>query len=82
MPLHYYVPVQSPCRLCGSGFEHRSGASEPTLTECPKCGQTVNRQVMQSVSAPKLSSGGTVSKAKRAGFAVLKRNSNGDFEKQ
>lgn len=82
MPLHYYVPVNSPCRLCGSGFEHHVSGSAGPLTECPKCGQDVARQVLQSVSTPKLSSGGTVSMAKQAGFTVLKRNSTGDFEKQ
>jgi hypothetical protein len=46
------------------------------------CGQPVQRQLTQTISTPKLSGVVTVSIAKQAGFAVLKRNSDGRFEKQ
>ena len=82
MPLQFYVPVRAPCRLCGPGFEHHAAASEARLTDCPTCGQRVQRRAMQSVSSPKLSGRRSVSMAKQAGFAVLKRNSDGRFEKQ
>jgi len=82
MPLHFYAPVQQPCKLCGDGFELHVAATEPAHTSCARCGQAVHRQVMQSISTPKLSGGVSVSIAKQAGFSVLKRTSNGHFEKQ
>jgi putative FmdB family regulatory protein len=82
MPLHFYSPVKMPCRLCGNGFEHHERAMEPMLQACPTCGQPVERQLTQTISTPKLSSVVTVSIAKQAGFAVLKRNSDGHLENQ
>lgn len=82
MPLHFYAPAHVPCKLCGDGFEHRGETEELDLTSCPTCGQAVQRQIMQSFSTPKLSSGMSVSIAKQAGFAVLKRTTDGHFEKQ
>jgi len=82
MPLHFYAPAQLPCKLCGVGFEHHARASDPPLAACPTCGQSVRRQITQSISSPKLSGGISVSNAKQAGFAVLKRTSDGHFEKQ
>lgn len=81
MPLYRYIPAKSPCKLCGDGFEHRQNASEAALTACPTCGQTVSRTMPQPVNTPKLLAPMSVSNAKQAGFSVLKRNSNGDFEK-
>lgn len=82
MPLHAYAPLSTPCRLCGDGFEHRANAGEPDLTECPTCGQTVHRIAVQAVNSPKLSAPLSVSRARQAGFTVLKRTSAGEFEKQ
>jgi hypothetical protein len=82
MPLHFYTPAQLPCKLCGAGFEHHARAAELPLAACPTCGQSVQRQNLQSVSSPKLSVRVSVSSAKQAGFAVLKRTSDGHFEKQ
>ncbi|HTO02545.1 MAG TPA: zinc ribbon domain-containing protein [Opitutus sp.] len=82
MPLHFYSPSQRPCKLCGDGFEHHAHAAEPPLQTCVTCGQPVQRQLTQTISTPKLSSVATVSIAKQAGFAVLKRNSDGHFENQ
>jgi hypothetical protein len=82
MPLHFYAPDRLPCKLCGAGFEQHVAALETPLTSCPKCGDSVHRQVIQNVSTPKLSSGVSVSTAKQAGFAVLKRTSDGHFEKR
>jgi hypothetical protein len=81
MPLHFYAPAQLPCKLCGTGFEHRATSAEE-LTACPTCGQSIARQRVQTVTPLKLSTGRGVSRAKQAGFAVLKRVSDGGFEKQ
>ena len=82
MPLYRYIPAKAPCKLCGDGFEHRQNAQDPVLTACPTCGQTVARSIPQPVNSPKLLAPLSVTKAKSAGFSILKRNSNGDFEKQ
>lgn len=82
MPLQFYAPLKPPCRLCGAGFEHRQRAGEPDLAHCPKCGQDVKRSEAQTVNSPKLSAPLSVSRAKQAGFTVLKRTSGGEYEKQ
>ena len=82
MPLQAYAPLTSPCRLCGDGFEHRQSALAPDLAACPTCGQRVRRLAAQPVNSPKLSAPLSVSRAKQAGFTVLKRTSGGEFEKQ
>jgi hypothetical protein len=68
--------------LCGAGFEHAQASSAPDLKECPKCGQAVQRAAAQPVNSPKLSAPLSVSRARQAGFTVLKRTSGGEFEKQ
>ncbi len=82
MPLHAYAPLTPPCRLCGEGFEHRAAAQAPELAACPTCGQPVQRLRVQPVNSPKLSAPLSVSRAREAGFTVLKRTSGGEFEKQ
>jgi len=82
MPLHVYAPLSPPCRLCGDGFEHRASVAAPDLAACPTCGQPVRRLPATPVNSPKLSAPLSVSRARQAGFAVLKRTSSGEFEKQ
>ena len=82
MPLHYYAPLKPPCRLCGSGFELRQPGGAPDLIACPKCGQEVRRVPAQTVNSPKLSAPLSVSRARQAGFTVLKRTPGGEFERQ
>jgi putative FmdB family regulatory protein len=82
MPLQFYAPLRPPCRLCGPGFEHRQPGNAPDLTACPKCGQQVRRAAAQTVNSPKLSAPLSVSRARQAGFTVLKRTSAGEYERQ
>lgn len=82
MPILFYTPLQPPCRLCGPGFEHRQPAGAPDLTHCPKCGQEVRRGAGQRVNSPKLSAPLSVSRARQAGFTVLKRTPGGEYERQ
>ena len=82
MPLYAYTPLKSPCRLCGTGFEHRQSARESDLTTCPTCQQLVQRDVAHRVNSPQLSAPISVSRAKQAGFTLLKRTSDGAYEKQ
>ncbi len=82
MPLRFYAPLKPPCKLCGPGFEHRLAAGAPDLTACPKCGLAVRRIDPQPVSSPQLSAPLSVSRAKQAGFTVLKRTPGGEYERQ
>ena len=82
MPLRFYTPLRLPCRLCGPGFEHRQPAGTADLNTCPKCGQTVRLAAAQTVNSPKLSAPLSVSRARQAGFTVLKRTAGGEYEKQ
>ncbi|MSU65483.1 MAG: zinc ribbon domain-containing protein [Opitutus sp.] len=82
MPLQSYAPLSPPCRLCGDGFEHRQAPREPDLATCPTCGQQVRRNSAQSVNSPELSAPLSVSRARQAGFTVLKRTSAGEYERQ
>jgi predicted nucleic acid-binding Zn ribbon protein len=82
MPLHFYAPLARPCRLCGDGFDHVATARAEPLTKCPTCGQSVHRAAVQSLRILKLSPATTVSRASQVGFTVLKRTSDGRFEKQ
>ena len=54
----------------------------PDLAACPTCGQPVRRVHAQPVKSPTLSAPLSVSRARQAGFTVLKRTSQGEFEKQ
>jgi hypothetical protein len=82
MPVHRYVPQKCPCKLCGEGFDHRHDASDAPLKTCPTCGQAVARAPIQQITTPKLLAPISVSKAKQAGFTVLKRISDTEFERQ
>jgi hypothetical protein len=82
MPLQFYAPLAAPCRLCGEGFEHAQAGEAPDLTVCPRCGQAVRRCPAQRVNSPQLSRPLSVSRARQAGFTVLKRTSGGEFETQ
>ncbi|AKC82180.1 hypothetical protein IMCC26134_04200 [Verrucomicrobia bacterium IMCC26134] len=82
MPIHRYTPQQSPCKLCGDGFDHRQSPGKPDLTACPTCGQKVSRAALQDIYTPKLLKPISVSEAKSAGFKIFKRTSGGEFERQ
>lgn len=82
MPVHRYVPLKAPCKLCGEGFDHRHEVSDAALTACPTCGQAVARASIQQINTPKLLAPISVSKAKQAGFTVMKRISDTEFERQ
>ncbi len=82
MPLRFYSPLKGPCRLCGDGFDHQQPAGSTDLTTCPRCGQGVSCQVSPRVNSPQLSAPISVSRAKQAGFTVLKRVASGEYERQ
>ena len=82
MPVYRYAPVKSPCKLCNEGFDHRHDASDSPLSSCPTCGQSVSRVTVQQINTPKLLAPISVTRAKQAGFTVLKRISDTEFERQ
>ncbi|MCX6936665.1 MAG: zinc ribbon domain-containing protein [Verrucomicrobia bacterium] len=82
MPIHHYAPALLPCKLCGEGFDHHQAATDPALTTCPTCGQTVTRIGIQTSHTPKLLHPLSVSEAKNLGFTVFKKTSAGEFERQ
>ncbi|RME68173.1 MAG: zinc ribbon domain-containing protein [Verrucomicrobia bacterium] len=82
MPLRAYQPLSKPCRLCGDGFEIMQAATEPALSECPRCGAPVRPCPAAGVSIPRITRKPSISEAKQAGFTVLKRTSGGEYEKQ
>ena len=82
MPLRYYSPRKKPCRLCGEGFDHQQAANSAPLSACPTCGQEVECCVTPRVNSPQLSAPVSVSRAKQAGFTVLKRIASGEYERQ
>ena len=82
MPLRAYEPLQTPCRLCGSGFECAQQASEPPLAHCPKCGQPVRLKIPTAISSPRLTRSPSASEAKAAGFTLWHKTSDGSLEKQ
>lgn len=82
MPIYRYKPARTPCRICGDGFEQRQAPADPELSECPTCGMAVTREAADKVNTPKASRKPSISEAKSAGFTVLKKTSDGGFEKQ
>lgn len=82
MPLFRYKPAIPPCKICGDGFEQRQSAKEPPLRECPTCGMDVVRQPPSGVNIPRATRKRSVNEAKSAGFTVLKKTSDGSFERQ
>jgi len=82
VPLRAYEPLQTPCRLCGAGFEVLQKGGAPVLTECPRCGQPVRPNSATPVSSPTVTKPTSTTDAKAAGFTVLKRVGRGEYEKQ
>ncbi len=80
MPIYEYEPVNSPCKICGDGFELRRPADREPLTHCPLCKQQVRKKI-SSVNSPKILKPTSISDAKKAGFTVLERRDKGVYEK-
>jgi len=81
MPLFRYRPVSGSCKLCGSGFECPQAAGAVPLVVCLRCGQQVARDYSLAPHLPHSFRPPSISTAKQAGFAVLKRTTGGEFEK-
>jgi putative FmdB family regulatory protein len=82
VPLRAYEPLKPPCRLCGAGFEVLQRRNDPSLSECPRCGEPVRPRTVSAVNSPVVTKPASTSDAKAAGFTVLKRVGRGEYEKQ
>ena len=82
MPTYRYEaedPERS-CAACRGGFEAMHPIAGPRVEKCPECGAPVRRVIC----APALGRSKTDLdyRAKRAGFAKLRRLGKGEYEKQ
>ncbi len=78
MPLYEYELCEGECKVCGGKFTLRRPISAKPLTQCPACKKLV-RRVFSTFNSPRSLS---ISDAKKAGFTVLKRVNNGEYERQ
>lgn len=82
MPIREYsaVDAKKSCRICRDGFERVESIDSPAITECPECGNPVQRLL----SAPSVgaSQSGLHDRAKNAGFTTYKKSSKGEYEKK
>lgn len=81
MPLYEYELCSGDCAKCGGRFQLQRPIDRPALAECPLCKKPV-RKVVSRFNTPKLTKPASISDAKRAGFTVLKKVGEGEFERQ
>lgn len=82
MPLQRFRPLSGRCKLCHGEVELALTGMQADPSECPKCGQRIER--CPSLNAPqmKVLKKPSISDAKSAGFKVLKRIEKGEYESQ
>lgn len=82
MPLREYIAsTEHNCPLCEKMFEHVSVGSSD-LEQCPRCGAPVLLCQSSTFNAPEITQAVSVTDAKKAGFTVLKKISEGEYERQ
>lgn len=82
MPTYSYIAEdpEKGCPACRRGFDLRRPISRPPLEVCPLCKQPV-KKLISSFNTPKLTKPLSVSDAKAAGFTILEKRSDGNYEK-
>ncbi|MCB1209636.1 MAG: zinc ribbon domain-containing protein [Verrucomicrobiales bacterium] len=82
MPIYSYIAEkpEEGCVRCKKGFDLRRPISRPALTHCPLCRKPVIKLVT-SFSTPKITKPLSVSDAKAAGFTVLEKRIDGNYER-
>jgi putative FmdB family regulatory protein len=78
MPLYEYELCEGDCAVCQGRFTLRRPLGAPELKVCPSCRRPV-RKVISTFNSPRTVS---FSDAKKAGFTVLKRVNQGEYERQ
>jgi putative FmdB family regulatory protein len=81
MPLYEYELCDGDCKACGGRFTLRRPVTAPELTKCPACRKPV-RKLFSLYNTPVKLKPLSVSDAKKAGFTVLKRVNQGEYERQ
>ena len=82
MPTYSYIaedPAQG-CPACRKGFDLRRPMSRPALEACPLCKKPV-KKVISGFNTPKITKPLSVSDAKAAGFTILEKRCDGNYEK-
>ena len=82
MPTYSYI-AQDPeagCPSCRRGFDLRRPISRPPLEVCPLCRKPV-KKLVTGFSTPKYTKPLSVSDAKAAGFTILEKRCDGNYEK-
>jgi putative FmdB family regulatory protein len=81
MPIYEYELCEGDCKVCGGRFQLNRPISRPALKNCPLCKKSV-RKVLSNFNTPKVAKPLSVTDAKKAGFTILKKVGNGEYEKQ
>jgi len=82
MPTYSYI-AENPeegCPSCRKGFDLRRPISRPPLTHCPLCRKPV-KKLVASFNTPKWTKPVSVSDAKKAGFTILEKRCDGNYER-
>lgn len=85
MPLYEYISEQpgvegESCRMCSKGFELRRPVDRDPLEKCPLCKNPV-KKVISRVNTPTITKPMSKIDAKKAGFTVLEKRIDGNYEK-
>jgi putative FmdB family regulatory protein len=81
MPFYEYEACGEGCTVCRAGFTLRRPVTAPELTKCPLCKRPV-RKIISAFNTPTMLKPVSVSRAKNAGFTVLKKVAKGEYERQ
>ena len=82
MPTYSYI-AQDPekgCPSCRRGFDLRRPMDRSPLEVCPLCKKPV-KKLIASFTTPKYTKPLSVSDAKAAGFTILEKRCDGNYEK-
>ncbi len=79
MPFYEYELCDGKCAACGGRFTLRRPVTAPELTACPSCKKPI-RKLISGFTSPSITKPVSISDAKKAGFAVLKRVNKGEYE--
>ncbi len=68
------------CRVCSKGFELRRPVDREALEKCPLCKNPV-KKVLSRGNTPTITKPMSKIDAKKAGFTVLEKRCDGNYEK-
>jgi putative FmdB family regulatory protein len=82
MPTYSYIAekAEESCPACRKGFDLRRPMSRPALTHCPLCRKPV-KKLLASFNTPKVTKPLSISDARAAGFTILEKRVDGNYER-